>query len=137
MYLRAPLVHTALDQPILVANIIITSFAIIVTIVNRISIIYCCLTHPLPPKLQAVPCNEMSLGEAHSQDAFLLFQMRSQDIDTLASFLMIFTGIFFKCVQVVRIEVLLNMELVSSMQLKLSDLPSTHGPLPKHLCRFR
>ena len=136
MYLRAPLVHTALDQPILVANIIITSFAIIVTIVNRISIIYCCLTHPLPPKLQAVPCNEMSLGEAHSQDAFLLFQMRSQDIDTLASFLMIFTGIFFKCVQVVRIEVFQNMELVSSMQLKLADLPSTHGPLPTNFCRY-
>ena len=83
-----------------------------------------------------MPCNEMSLGEAHSQDAFLLFQMRSQDIDTLASFLVIFTGMHFKRVQVVKIEVFQNMELVSSMHLKLADLPSTHGPLPTNFCRY-
>ena len=60
------------------------------------------------------------------KDAFLIFQMRTQDMHTL----------------VVKIEVFLNMEhgwcgveVHQNMQLKLSELPSTNGPLPTNFSR--
>ena len=82
-----------------------------------------------------MPSNEMLL--MGDEDDFLIFQMRTQDIHSLASFIIIFTG-YISTVreQVVKIKVFHNMEPVNSTQLKLSDLHSTNGPLPTNFCRY-
>ena len=43
--------------------------------------------------------------------------------------------IYSNCEQVVNIEVFQNKEPVNLMQLKLSELPSTYGPLQTNFCR--